>query len=112
VPTLVISVRNDLFNTLPVAEFAASIIPGAKLVVYETGSHLLVGRHHEVRSVVTDFLAKHAHSTRQAADVGPLSGYSRSATKTSTGTKLTLPMYLISITAAPWRYRNSRLNLG
>ena len=57
VPTLVISARDDLFNTLPAAEFAASTIPNGKLVVYETGGHLLVGRQQEVRAVVRDFLA-------------------------------------------------------
>jgi pimeloyl-ACP methyl ester carboxylesterase len=63
VPTLVISARDDLFNTAPAAEFAASAIPNAKLVLYETGGHLLVGRQQEVRAVVSNFLAKHAHSS-------------------------------------------------
>jgi 2-hydroxy-6-oxonona-2,4-dienedioate hydrolase len=63
VPTLVISARDDLFNTLPAAEFAASTIPNAKLVVYETGGHLLVGREQQVRAVIKDFLAKHVHSS-------------------------------------------------
>jgi pimeloyl-ACP methyl ester carboxylesterase len=63
VPTLAISARDDLFNTAPAAEFAASAIPNAKLILYETGGHLLVGRQLEVRAVVTDFLAKHAHSS-------------------------------------------------
>jgi 2-hydroxy-6-oxonona-2,4-dienedioate hydrolase len=67
VPTLIISARDDLFNTLPAAEFAASMIPNAKLVVYETGGHLLVGRQQEVRAVVTNFLAKHAHSSPPGA---------------------------------------------
>ncbi len=62
VPTLVISARDDLFNTLPAAEFAASIIPEAKLVVYDTGGHLLVGRTQDVRAVVGDFLAKRVHA--------------------------------------------------
>ncbi len=57
-PTLVISARDDLFNTLPAAEFTASAIPNAKLVVYDSGGHLLVGHDHEVRAVVGDFLAK------------------------------------------------------
>jgi pimeloyl-ACP methyl ester carboxylesterase len=57
-PTLVISTRDDLFNTAPAAEFAASRIPGAKLIVYETGGHLLVGREEEVRSEVRSFLAQ------------------------------------------------------
>jgi pimeloyl-ACP methyl ester carboxylesterase len=57
-PSLVISARDDLFNTLPAAEFAASTIPGAKLVVFDTGGHLLVGRQQGVRNAVSDFLVK------------------------------------------------------
>lgn len=58
VPTLIVSARDDLFNTLPAAEFAASAIPGAKLVVYESGGHLLIGREREVRATVGEFLAE------------------------------------------------------
>jgi pimeloyl-ACP methyl ester carboxylesterase len=61
VPTLVMSSRDDLFNTLPAAEFAAGTIPGAKLVVFDSGGHLLVGRQQEVREVVGDFLAETLH---------------------------------------------------
>lgn len=57
-PTLVISARDDLFNTLPAAEFAAGTIPNAKLVVYDKGGHLLVGHQQEVRAIVGEFLAK------------------------------------------------------
>jgi pimeloyl-ACP methyl ester carboxylesterase len=57
-PTLVISARDDLFKTLPAAEFAAATIPNAKLVIYETGGHLLVGRQQEVRALVKAFLAQ------------------------------------------------------
>ncbi|WOS66831.1 alpha/beta fold hydrolase [Sinorhizobium fredii] len=56
-PTLVVSARDDLFNTLPAAKFAAGKIPNARLVVYETGGHLLVGHEEDVRKVVSDFLA-------------------------------------------------------
>jgi len=57
-PTLVISARDDLFNTLPAAEFAAGTIPNARLVAFDTGGHLLVGHEREVRAIVGDFLAK------------------------------------------------------
>ena len=57
-PTLIVSARDDLFNTLPAAEFAASRIPGATLVVYETGGHLLIGHEGEVRNEVREFLAR------------------------------------------------------
>ena len=56
-PTLIVSARDDLFNTLSAAEFAAARIPRAKLVVYETGGHLLVGRTPEVRTAIRTFLA-------------------------------------------------------
>jgi len=57
VPSLVISARDDLFNTLPAAEFAAGLIPEAKLVIFETGGHLMVGHQREVHDLVRDFLA-------------------------------------------------------
>ncbi|MDX8482424.1 alpha/beta hydrolase [Mesorhizobium sp. VK24D] len=55
-PTMIISARDDLFNTLPAAEFTAGKIPGAKLVVYDTGGHLLVGHAQQVRDAVRVFL--------------------------------------------------------
>ena len=57
VPTLVTSARDDLFNTLPAAEYAAARIPGAKLIVFDTGGHLGVGRKEETRDNIRDFLA-------------------------------------------------------
>ncbi len=57
VPTLIVTARDDLFGTLPRAEFAAARIPGARLVVYDTGGHLLVGHGHEAQAVVRTFLA-------------------------------------------------------
>ncbi len=57
-PTLVVSAEDDLFNTLPAAKFAAESIPRAKLVVYDTGGHLLVGHGEGVKKAVGDFLAQ------------------------------------------------------
>lgn len=57
VPTLIIAVADDLFRVLPTARAMAARIPNAKLVAYETGSHLLVGHHEEIRAEVADFLA-------------------------------------------------------
>lgn len=56
-PTLIVSARDDLFNTLPAAEFAARSMANAKLLVFETGGHLLLGREAELRAAVADFLA-------------------------------------------------------
>jgi pimeloyl-ACP methyl ester carboxylesterase len=55
-PTLIISARDDLFNTLPAAEFAASKIPDAKLIIYDAGGHLLVGHQKAVRTAIRSFL--------------------------------------------------------
>ena len=56
-PTLIISARDDGFNTLSAAQFAANKIPNAKLIIYDTGGHLLVGRQDAVRAAVGSFLA-------------------------------------------------------
>jgi pimeloyl-ACP methyl ester carboxylesterase len=56
-PTLVISARDDLFNTLPGAEFAAATIPNAQLIVYDSGGHLLIGHERELRDAVRHFLS-------------------------------------------------------
>ncbi len=66
-PTLIVSARDDLFNTLPAAEFAANKIPGAKLVVYDSGGHLLIERERDVRATICDFLGAEVTSPTGAA---------------------------------------------
>jgi 2-hydroxy-6-oxonona-2,4-dienedioate hydrolase len=56
-PTPIVSARDHLFNTLPAAQFAASGFPNAKLIVYDTGGHLLVGHDEDARTAVRTFLA-------------------------------------------------------
>lgn len=58
VPTLIVSARDDLFNTLPAAEFAARTIPGAQLLVHDSGGHLLVGSGRQTRDAVRAFLSR------------------------------------------------------
>jgi pimeloyl-ACP methyl ester carboxylesterase len=55
-PTLIVSALDDGFNTAPAARYAAERIPGAKLVLFDTGGHLLVGHGPEVRTMVRAFL--------------------------------------------------------
>lgn len=55
-PTLIISARDDLFNTAPAAEFAANKIGGAKLVLFDQGGHLLIGHGKEVQALVRAFI--------------------------------------------------------
>ena len=70
-PTLIISARDDGFNTLPAADFAASKIPNAKLIIYDTGGHLLVGHQEAARTAVRSFLAAAGSA---AYDLQPKSG--------------------------------------
>lgn len=56
-PTLIITAADDLFNTLPAAHYLDEGIPDAKLVVYDTGGHLLVGHEDAVRRTIAEFLA-------------------------------------------------------
>lgn len=62
--TLIISARDDLFNTRPAAEFAAGLIPGARLIIFEKGGHLLVGHEAEVRTFIRDFIADAARAPK------------------------------------------------
>jgi pimeloyl-ACP methyl ester carboxylesterase len=55
-PTLIVSAKDDLFNTLPASRFAASRIPNARLKAFETGGHLLVGHQDDVIAEVAGFL--------------------------------------------------------
>jgi pimeloyl-ACP methyl ester carboxylesterase len=48
VPTLVLSVRDDLYGTYASAQYTARHIPGARFVGYDHGGHLWVGHHNEV----------------------------------------------------------------
>jgi pimeloyl-ACP methyl ester carboxylesterase len=56
-PALIISARDDLFNTRPAAEHAAAKMGNAKLIVYDHGGHLLVGHQEDVVKEVRAFLA-------------------------------------------------------
>lgn len=65
--TLIISARDDLFNTAPAAEFAARCIPDAELIIYETGGHLLMGRQLEAAAAVRVFLPPIAAAPKSAS---------------------------------------------
>jgi len=56
VPTLVISVADDLFGTFDVARYTAEHVPGARFVGYESGGHLWVGYQEDVASEIAAFL--------------------------------------------------------
>jgi 2-hydroxy-6-oxonona-2,4-dienedioate hydrolase len=55
-PTLAISARDDLYRTDGGARHAAQRIPGARLVLYETGGHAWLGHDAELRTELVGFL--------------------------------------------------------
>lgn len=63
-PTLVISVRDDLFGTFASAQYTAAQIANAKFVGYETGGHLWVGHHEDLIAEVDAFLRAHCGADR------------------------------------------------
>lgn len=56
VPTLVISMRDDLFGTYDGARYTAGHVPGAQFIGYPSGGHLWVGHQDEVMSAIAAFL--------------------------------------------------------
>ena len=58
VPTLIVTAKDDLFQTLPGSSFTAERIEGAQLKVLETGGHLMLGGGDDVREAVADFLGR------------------------------------------------------
>ncbi|HEX9137181.1 MAG TPA: alpha/beta hydrolase, partial [Nitrospirota bacterium] len=58
VPTLLISAEDDLYGTFPGARYTAEHVPGARLVGYPTGGHLLLGPWKEACAQVVGFLSR------------------------------------------------------
>lgn len=65
VPTLIVSAEDDLFRTLPGAEFTSKQIKGAELHVLEEGGHLMVGQTAKVRKWIAEFLRQHSEPKRK-----------------------------------------------
>jgi pimeloyl-ACP methyl ester carboxylesterase len=56
VPTLVVHAKDDQINPFSFGEYTAEHIPGAQILSMETGGHLLLGHHADVRAKVKNFL--------------------------------------------------------
>lgn len=56
VPTLAISLEDDLFGTYDGARYTAEHIPGARFIGYPDGGHVWVGRHRQVLDAMAAFL--------------------------------------------------------
>ena len=55
-PVLMISAEDDPYWTAAVVRYSAQRLPTAKLLVFDTGGHVLLGQDAHVRDAVTDFL--------------------------------------------------------
>ena len=78
-PTLIVSAEDDLFDTAPAARFAAARIPGAMLIVYENGGHLLVGQGADAQTSIRDFLVELGLARAGVHTAAELRGYARTA---------------------------------
>jgi pimeloyl-ACP methyl ester carboxylesterase len=56
VPTLAISMEDDLYGTFDCARYTAEHVPGARFKSCRTGGHLLVGHHEEIIAEIAAFL--------------------------------------------------------
>jgi 2-hydroxy-6-oxonona-2,4-dienedioate hydrolase len=56
VPTLAISVADDLFGTMDGARYTAMHVPGARFTGYTSGGHVFVGRQKEIVAEIAAFL--------------------------------------------------------
>jgi pimeloyl-ACP methyl ester carboxylesterase len=56
VPTLVISMKDDLYGTFDGARYTADHVPGARFTGYPTGGHVWVGHQEEILAEIAAFL--------------------------------------------------------
>jgi 2-hydroxy-6-oxonona-2,4-dienedioate hydrolase len=62
VPTLAISLEDDLFDTDDRARMLAETVPGAELVMFSSGGHVWVGGEAEVFAAIDAFLRRIGHA--------------------------------------------------
>ena len=55
-PTLIISARDDLYQTFAGSRYSAEHIPNARFIGYRTGGHMLVGHERETTREIVEFL--------------------------------------------------------
>lgn len=73
-PVLIVSARDDLYNTLPGARFTAEGIDQAELMILETGGHLMLGQGRKVRERIARFLERRRLPAGRKNDCGPSCG--------------------------------------
>ncbi|HEX6298642.1 MAG TPA: alpha/beta hydrolase [Burkholderiales bacterium] len=63
-PTLAISAKDDLYSSAAGARYAAEQIPEARMILFPTGGHALLGHDAVVRDEVATFLRRATSSAR------------------------------------------------
>lgn len=58
VPTLAISMADDLYGTYDGARYTAEHVPGARFIGYPSGGHLAVGHQQEISEAIVAFLSE------------------------------------------------------
>ena len=58
VPTLIVTVADDLYGTYESSRYTVDHIPHGKLVAFSKGGHMLVGHDRELRSLLTEFFGE------------------------------------------------------
>ena len=58
-PVLIVHAHDDRLSPVATTRFTAKDIPGAEALIFDTGGHLLLGHHAEVRGRIAAFLAAH-----------------------------------------------------
>jgi pimeloyl-ACP methyl ester carboxylesterase len=58
-PTLVVSVRDDLYGTFAGAQYTAQQIQGARFASYDNGGHMWVGHNNQLMAEIAAFLKSH-----------------------------------------------------
>ena len=75
-PTLIISARDDLYNTFAGSRYSAEHMPHARFIGYPSGGHLLVGHEEEVTTEIVSFLRAAGHSEGDEARAVPVASTS------------------------------------
>ena len=55
-PVLIVHAGDDRLTPIATAHFTAAAVPAAETLYFDTGGHLLLGQHAEVRARIADFL--------------------------------------------------------
>lgn len=64
-PVLIAHAADDRLTPVATAQFTAEGIPGAEVLIFPTGGHLLLGHHVELRQRIAAFLATHVPADGQ-----------------------------------------------